>query len=108
LVGFSLLAIAIAGLVVKTPIGIYLGLRLPTVGAIEVRTSPEVEATVKLDGVLRGRAPLRMDGVTAGTRVLELEASGFQRATRLVELSGGTTAMVEINLTQTKPNQPAR
>jgi serine/threonine protein kinase len=98
LVGVALLTLAVAGLVIKTPLGVRLGLRAPEVGAIEIRTSPVQDAAVKLDGVYRGRAPLRMDGVRAGIRTLELEAPGHVKVTRQVQLAAGTTAMIDIAL----------
>lgn len=98
LIGVALLTLAVAGLVIKTPLGVRLGLRTPDVGAIEIRTSPVQDATVKLDGVYRGRAPLRMDGVRSGIRTLELEAPGYVKVTRQLQLSAGTTAMIEIAL----------
>jgi hypothetical protein len=96
--GLLLLAFAIAGLIARTPVGIALGLRKPTTGAIEIRTTPALAAAVKLDGVYRGRTPLRMDGVRAGRRVLELQVDGYLPVERAVDLSGGTTAMVDIAL----------
>lgn len=103
LVGLLLLAVAVAGLITKTPLGIALGLRKPTIGAIEIRTTPPVPAGVKLDGVYRGSTPLRMDGVHAGRRVLELSAEGYLPVERAVDLSGGTTAMVDIALSPKPP-----
>ncbi len=100
--GIMMLVIAVAGLIIKTPLGVTLGIRKPSVGAIEVRTTPFVEASVKLDGVYRGRAPLRMDGVHAGGRRLELEADGYKKVERDIDLSAGTTAMVDIAMTSNK------
>jgi hypothetical protein len=96
--GVGMLLIAIAGLLIKTPLGVTLGLRKANIGAIEVRTTPAVDAAIKLDGVYRGRAPLRMDGVRAGARHLELEAEGYVKVARDIDLSAGTTAMVDIAL----------
>jgi hypothetical protein len=96
--GISMLVLALVGLVLKTPLGVTLGLRKAAIGAIEVRTSPVLDATVKLDGVIQGRAPLRLE-VSAGARRIEVEAAGYAKAGRDVALSADTTALVDIVLT---------
>jgi serine/threonine protein kinase len=101
--GLLLLALAVAGLIARTPVGVALGLRKPRTGAIEVRTSPVVEAAVKLDEIFRGKAPLRLDGVRAGGHRLEVQATGYATVTRDIGLTGGTTAMVEVALVPLAP-----
>ena len=96
--GVVMLTLAVAGLIIKTPLGVTLDLRTPDVGAIEIRTTPVPDALVTLDGVVRGKAPLRMDGVRGGTRRLQLEAPGYVTVARDVQLSAGTTAIVDIAL----------
>ena len=103
--GLAMLVLTLIGLIVKTPLGIALGLRAPTEGAIEVRTVPPIAAAVKLDGIYRGRAPLRLEGVRTGDRMVALEADGFVTVARHVVVEGGGTASININLErQTEAN----
>lgn len=97
-VGVLMLVVALAGLVYKTPVGVKLGLRKPSVASIEVRTSPAVGAAVKLDGIYRGRAPLRLEGVRSGRRVIAVHAEGYLEAAREIELAGGKRAQLLIEL----------
>jgi eukaryotic-like serine/threonine-protein kinase len=97
-VGVLMLVVALAGLITKTPVGVKLGLRAPTVASIEVRTTPAVGAAVKLDGIYRGRAPLRLEGVRSGKRVIAVNAEGYQEAARQIDLAGGKKAQVLIEL----------
>ena len=94
----ALLLVIITGVLVKTPLGITLGLRKPADGVIEIRTAPEVPASVRLDGIYRGRAPLRLEGVPAGNRILALEAEGYAPVSRLVSLEAGATVQENIKL----------
>jgi hypothetical protein len=88
----------VAGLVTKTPVGVKLGLRKPSVASIEVRTVPAVGAAVTLDGIYRGRAPLRLEGVHSGQRVIAVEAEGYRGAARQLSLTGGQRAQLLIPL----------
>jgi hypothetical protein len=97
-VGVLMLVVALAGLIYKTPVGVTLGLRKPSVASIEVRTSPAVGAAVKLDGIYRGRAPLRLEGVRSGRRVIAVNAEGYLEAAREIELAGGKRAQLLIEL----------
>jgi eukaryotic-like serine/threonine-protein kinase len=97
-VGVVMLLLAVAGLITKTPVGVKLGLRKPSVASIEVRTQPAVGAAVKLDGIFRGRAPLRLEGVRSGRRVIAVTAEGYQEAARSVDLAGGNRAQLLIEL----------
>jgi eukaryotic-like serine/threonine-protein kinase len=97
-VGVVMLLLAVAGLITKTPVGVKLGLRKPSVASIEVRTSPAVGAAVKLDGIFRGRAPLRLEGVRSGRRVIAVTAEGYQEAAKSVDLAGGNRAQLLIEL----------
>jgi serine/threonine protein kinase len=97
-VGVLMLLVALAGLIYKTPVGVKLGLRKPSVASIEVRTSPAVGAAVKLDGIYRGRAPLRLEGVRSGRRVIAVNAEGYLEAAREIELAGGKRAQLLIEL----------
>jgi serine/threonine protein kinase len=94
----ALLAVTLAGVVLKTPVGIALGLRKPPDGVIEVRTLPELPAAVRLDGIYRGRAPLRLENVPSGDRVLTLEADGYQSVTRRISLEGGGVVRENVSL----------
>jgi len=97
-VGVLMLLVALAGLITKTPVGVKLGLRQPSVASIEVRTSPAIGAAVKLDGIYRGRAPLRLEGVRSGKRMISVNADGYQEAAREVDLAGGKRAQLLIEL----------
>jgi serine/threonine protein kinase len=105
--GLAMLVLTLIGLIVKTPLGITLGMRAPTEGAIEVRTVPPVAAAVKLDGIYRGRAPLRLEGVRTGDRMLALEADGYVTVARHVIVEGGGTASININLERQPAPSPA-
>jgi eukaryotic-like serine/threonine-protein kinase len=102
-----LLLLAILGLIFRTPAGVALGLRSPSTGSVEIYSVPS-SAQVKLDGVLRGRSPLRMQGVRAGTRRVEVRADGFLPVTRDLAIVGGETVQVKVELVaaQLQP-QPA-
>jgi serine/threonine protein kinase len=102
-IGLVMLVATVVGLIVKTPLGIALGVRKPTEGAIEVRTVPPIAAAVRLDGIYRGRAPLRLEGVRAGDRMLALEADGYVTVARRVTVEGGNTASVNIALEAQPP-----
>jgi hypothetical protein len=80
-----------------------LGVRPATTGAVEVRTLPVVPAEVKLDQVYRGRAPLRMEGVRAGARRLDIRAPGYLPVTREVDVIADRTAPVTITLVPDRP-----
>lgn len=97
-VGLLLLGLSVAGLIAKTRVGVALGLRRATVGSIEIRTNPPVPATVKLDEIFRGQTPIRMDGVPAGQHHVEVEATGYLKVTRDVQLEGGTTALLDVSM----------
>lgn len=97
-VGLLLLGLSVAGLIAKTRVGVALGLRRATVGSIEIRTTPPVPASVKLDEIFRGQAPMRMDGVQAGSHRVEIEAAGYLKVTRDVHLEGGTTALLDVSM----------
>jgi hypothetical protein len=92
--------VIMSGLVLSTPLGVTLGLRRPTHGTIEVRTAPQVAANVRLDGIYRGRAPLRLEMVPAGKRVLALEADGYEPVSVLVALEGGDVVQENVSLNQ--------
>lgn len=101
--GLATVALLLAALVARTPIGIALGVRTLQVGSIEVRARPEVAAVVKLDDVFRGQTPLRMDGVPAGKRRVHIEAKGYRPVVRDVHLPRGATAILDVALVSTKP-----
>jgi eukaryotic-like serine/threonine-protein kinase len=96
-VGVLLLLLAILGLIFRTPAGVALGLRSPSTGSLEIYSVPS-SAEVKLDGVPRGRAPLRMQGVRTGTRRVEVRADGFLPVTKDVAIEGGETSQVKVEL----------
>ncbi|MDD9964896.1 MAG: serine/threonine protein kinase [Myxococcales bacterium] len=106
--GIVLLGLAVAGLIIRTPLGEQLGIRPPTRGTIEVRTQPSVSASVKLDDVYRGQAPLRLDGVQRGGHTLEIEAAGYATVRRIVPLEGGETKILDIALSEEDKNVEER
>jgi hypothetical protein len=71
------------------------------VGTIEVRTVPPVAASVRIDGLGRGTAPLRIDRMPVGEHVIDLEAEGFEATQRRVVVNDGTVAMLEVALVRT-------
>ena len=80
------------------PIGIALGLRKPPHGVLDIRTAPSVSASILIDGTYRGRAPMRLEGIPAGSRVLELEAEGYERVSRLIAVEGGAVVTENVQL----------
>jgi hypothetical protein len=99
--------LAIGLLVVLTPLGVTLGLRAAPTGVIELRTNPAVPANVKLDGVFRGVAPLRMQGVRIGTRSLSIRAQGYLPLSKRIMIEADATTMLELALTPAIPAAPA-
>jgi|GEM_PF-5506069 len=95
--------VLLIGLIVKTPLGITLGLRKAPLGAVLITTTPAVQATIKLDGIYRGRAPTTLDGVPAGSRVLSVTADGYEPVTRTVIVEGGEARTESITLIPTTP-----
>ncbi len=71
--------------------------------SIEVRTEPDVGATVLLDGVQRGTAPLRIDNVSQGSHQLTIVAAGYRDAHREIDVSSNTERMVEVLLVPAAP-----
>ncbi|MBN1654933.1 MAG: serine/threonine protein kinase [Deltaproteobacteria bacterium] len=78
-------------------------LRQPSTGSIVIRTTPAIPATVMLDGIERGRTPMRMDGVPVGKRTLEIRAEGYRPIARQVDLTKNATAILEFSLVSTEP-----
>jgi hypothetical protein len=83
------------------------GLLTPSEGAIEIRTMPPLAAAVRLDGIYRGRAPLRLEGVRNGGRLVALEAEGYVSVARQVIVEGGGTTRVNIMLEPQPSAAPA-
>jgi PEGA domain len=48
------------------------------VGTLVVNSEPQ-GAEVLINGVSQGRTPLRIDGLSAGSRVVRLELPGYER-----------------------------
>lgn len=67
-------------------------------GSIEVRTVPDVNAEVRIDGVGRGHAPVRISEVPAGSREVMVVADGYETITRNVDVGEGSTAALELVL----------
>ena len=69
-----------------------------SVGTVEIRTTPEVGATVTIDSVPRGRAPLRVQRIATGDRVIRVTADGYVTETRRVNVIPESTTLLEIAL----------
>ncbi len=67
-------------------------------GSIEVHTVPSVAAAVTIDGVPRGRAPLRVDRVSVGNHTIAINANGYAPTVREVSVGAGTNALLEVAL----------
>jgi len=81
-------------------------LRQPAIASIIIRTSPAVPAIVLLDGIERGRSPMRMDGVPVGKHTLKVRAEGYHSITRQVALTKDATAILEFSLESDQPKIP--
>jgi serine/threonine protein kinase len=68
------------------------------VGTIEILTVPTTGANVTIDGVPRGRAPLRVQRIPAGERVIEVRAEGFHSELRRVTVGESSVSRLEIAL----------
>jgi hypothetical protein len=97
------LVVLLTGLIVKTPLGISLGLRKPPTASVEIRTNPDVSASIRLDGIYRGHAPLRLEGVPAGARTITVTADNYEPQTVGLLLEGGSSTTETITLTPTTP-----
>jgi len=100
--------VLLTGLILKTPLGITLGLRKPPLGVVMVSTTPAVNAAIKLDGIYRGRAPTTLDGVPAGSRILSVTADGYEPVTRTLMVEGGEARTENITLIPTTPTPLAQ
>jgi hypothetical protein len=85
----------------------YLLVREP-VGTVEIRTTPAVGATVSIDGVPRGRAPLRVQRIPSGERMIEVRADGYEAELRKVEVAADSVALLEIALQPLGAAPPAQ
>jgi serine/threonine-protein kinase len=66
--------------------------------ALEVRSVPDVGATVLVDGAPRGRAPARVEALAPGRHTVTLVAHGYEEAHREVVLAARETASIEVAL----------
>ena len=96
---FALLAIVMIGLGVGIAFIVF---RDEPTGTLEIRTTPSVGATVKVDDVPRGRAPLRIQQVSAGDHLIEVEADGYETVVRRVPVAGGSFSTFAISLVETR------
>ncbi|HET8934243.1 MAG TPA: protein kinase [Polyangiales bacterium] len=97
------LVVLLTGLIVKTPLGISLGVRKPPTASVEIRTTPDVSASIRLDGIYRGHAPLRLEGVPAGARTITVTADNYEPQTVGLLLEGGSSTTETITLTPSTP-----
>ncbi|MDD1664607.1 MAG: PEGA domain-containing protein [Methanomicrobiales archaeon] len=61
---------------------------VPQTGSLEVTSVPR-HAEVFLDGTLRGRTPLVLDNLSAGSHLLQLRLSGYAEWVELVTINAG-------------------
>ncbi len=59
--------------------------------ALKVTSSP-TDAQVYLDGIYRGKTPLELKGVAAGTHLLRVKKDGHGESNRTIRLSAGKTS----------------
>ncbi|MGB0678312.1 MAG: protein kinase domain-containing protein [Polyangiales bacterium] len=95
--GWLILALACACALAGAALATRYAARQQT-STLEVRTVPAIGATVEIDGIPRGRAPLRMAGLTPGERMISVHADGYHQAVRRVRIERGVTAVFEIAL----------
>lgn len=96
----SWLLFALAGVTALAIVGAAVfALTGSSVGTIEIRTVPPVGATVQIDGVARGTAPVRIEGVPAGSRIVTLVAPGYAEWQENVEVSEGGISTLSVALT---------
>jgi hypothetical protein len=93
-------------LVARTPVGVALGLRKPNTGSVEIHTSPSLPASVEIDGVFRGQAPVRVDGIAVGAHQIAANAEGYAPASSSVVVEGGEVAQLVLSLVKEPPPAP--
>ena len=92
------------GMLAAGAAGTYLWSALGGEATIEVRTVPDVSATVLVDGAPRGQAPLRIGGLAPGQHVVTFVADGYQDVQRELTLDRNGVAMVEVALEPRAPD----
>ena len=80
--------------------------------SIEVHTTPATHGTVLIDGVSRGRVPLRVDGLSPGRHTVTIVADGYEPMVREVTLAPRASALLELPMLpehheETTPARPA-
>ncbi|MFT5353833.1 MAG: serine/threonine protein kinase [Polyangiales bacterium] len=76
------------------------------VGTIEIRTTPPIAAEVRIDGVARGTAPVRIEGVPAGARVVTIVAPGYAEWQENVTVAEGGISTLSVALTAAVAVEP--
>lgn len=66
---------------------------------LDIRSNPS-DASVYLDGRLRGNTPAELDGLEPGRYQLRVEKDGYYPVRRWIEISEGATLLLEIDLEQ--------
>ncbi|UJR86556.1 serine/threonine-protein kinase [Sandaracinus amylolyticus] len=64
--------------------------------SIEVRTAPVTSGAVLIDGVSRGRVPLRVEGLSPGRHTVTIVADGYEPTVREVQLAPRASAILEL------------
>jgi hypothetical protein len=76
------------------------GLLAPDPAVLTITTAPDGAATVRLDGVTRGRAPLTFDELQPGTHHIEVVAPGYRALERIVHVPEGGSMRLELGMEQ--------
>ncbi len=66
----------------------------PRVGNLDIITSP-IDASVYINGQLKGKSPISLTKLTIGTYLIKIEKQGFESIIRNIEIKEGSTT--EIN-----------
>ena len=92
------LAVAAVALLTIGLVGVWLIARSSGTSILDIRTTPSVGASVYIDGIPRGRTPIKVEGLEAGERLIALHAEGYKPITRSVKVEEDTVMVMELTL----------
>jgi len=95
------LRVAVFALLILTvAVAVYTVPRFATAGtgAIEVETTNDPDALVRVDGIVRGNPPLVVEGLAPGVHKVEIEASGYEIARADVRVEKGSARAIKLEL----------
>lgn len=78
----------------------------PTGGSLQV-LADQKGVEIFVDGVAKGQAPVKIDGLSEGTHVIEGRANGMVSAEQMVTTRAGETQTVTISLQEPAPARPS-